>query len=89
MKTTMYPGNPYIENHNEIMGYDMPIGDALDMYDNEHGLEHNDLLRAQYCHWRSKVTGVPELLSRDYAELLGRGATRRMKMIDERAERRK
>ena len=38
MKTTMYPGNPYIENHNEIMGYDMPIGDALDMYDNEHGL---------------------------------------------------
>ena len=71
MKSTMYPNNPYIQNHEEIASYDMPIGDALDVYDQKHGMEHNDLLRAQYSHWRAEVTGVPELLNANYRKLLG------------------
>ena len=34
-------------------------------------LKHNALLRAQYKHWRSVQTGVPELLSVEDKRLLG------------------
>lgn len=67
----MYQNNIYVENHKEIAGYKKPIGVSLDMYDNAHGLPHNDLLRAQYKHWRATVTGVPELMSADDKKLLG------------------
>lgn len=39
------------------------MGVALDIFDKEHNLEHNDLLRAQYYHWRAVETGVDDLLS--------------------------
>ena len=43
----------------------------LDKFDNDHKLKHNALLRAQYKHWRSIQTGVPELLSVEDKRLLG------------------
>ena len=46
------------------------MGVQFDIFDQRHGLEHNDLLRAQYKHWRATVTGVPELLSRPDKKLL-------------------
>ena len=42
-----------------------------DSADTEHGLKHNALARAQYKHWRSIQTGVPELLSVEDKRLLG------------------
>ena len=47
------------------------IGVCLDKYDKKHGLKHDDLARAQYKHWRSVQTGVPELLSVQDKALLG------------------
>ena len=46
------------------------IGVCLDKFDAKHGLEHDNLARAQYKHWRSIITGVPELLSVEDRELL-------------------
>ena len=43
----------------------------LDQYDAAHGLKHDALARAQYKHWRSVQTGVPELLSVEDKRLLG------------------
>lgn len=71
MKTTMYPGNIYIEHHEEIAAYGRDIGVSLDMFDNDHGMKHDALARAQYKHWRAEVTGVPELLSANDKHLLG------------------
>lgn len=53
----MYPNNIYIKHYAEIKKY-------------AH-LKHDDLARAQYKHWRSVQTGVPELLSRNDRDLLG------------------
>lgn len=66
----MYPENIYIQNHEEVKSMGGDIGVCLDKYDHKHGLTHDDLARAQYCHWRSEVTGVPELLSLPDKELL-------------------
>ena len=66
----MYKNNIYIENHEEGAAMGGDIGVCLDKYDHKHGLKHNDLARAQYCHWRATVTGVPELLSMPYKNLL-------------------
>lgn len=66
----MYKNNIYIENHEEVAAMGGDIGVCLDKYDHKHGLKHNDLARAQYCHWRATVTGVPELLSIPYRNLL-------------------
>ena len=60
----MYESNIYIK-------YPGDIGVQLDMFDNAHGLKHNALARAQYKHWRSIQTGVPELLSVEDKRLLG------------------
>lgn len=68
---TMYPENIYIKNHEELVSYNADIGTAIAMFDNKHGLKHNDLLQAQYCHWRAKVANVPELLSVADRALLG------------------
>ena len=59
----MYENNVYIKHYAEVKKYPGDIGVQLDQYDNAHGLKHNALLRAQYKHWRSIQTGVPELLS--------------------------
>lgn len=67
----MYESNIYIKNYATIKKYSGDIGVQLDKFDNDHGLKHNALLRAQYKHWRSIQTGVPELLSRHDHELLG------------------
>lgn len=67
----MYPNNIYIQNHKEVAAMGGDIGVCLDKYDHKHGLKHDDLARAQYCHWRSVETGVPELLSVRYKKLLG------------------
>lgn len=67
----MYQNNIYIQNHEEVAAMGGDIGVCLDKYDAKHGLAHNDLLRAQYCHWRAEVTGVPELLNANYRKLLG------------------
>lgn len=70
MRTKMYPDNIYIQHHAEIAGYGKDIGVSLDMYDNAHDMPHSALARAQYKHWRSIITGVPELLSVDDRKLL-------------------
>ena len=67
----MYPNNIYIKNYAEITKLTGDIGVQLDQYDNAHGLKHNALARAQYKHWRSVQTGVPELLSVEDKRLLG------------------
>ena len=65
----MYKNNIYINNHEELRAITLPTGNKADMsvqfdiFDQRHGLKHDDLARAQYCHWRSIETGVPELLS--------------------------
>ena len=59
----MYPNNIYIKHYAEVKKYAGDIGVQLDQYDNAHGLKHNALARAQYKHWRSVQTGVPELMS--------------------------
>ena len=67
----MYPNNIYIKHYNEIKQLPGDIGVQLDQYDNAHGLKHDALARAQYKHWRSIQTGVPELMSMDDKRLLG------------------
>ena len=67
----MYPNNVYIKNHAEISKLSGDIGVQLDKYDNAHNLKYDALARAQYKHWRSEMTGVPELLSVDDKRLLG------------------
>ena len=67
----MYENNVYIKHYAEVKKYPGEIGVPLDQYDNAHGLKHNALLRAQYKHWRSIQTGVPELLSVEDKRLLG------------------
>lgn len=67
----MYPNNTYIKHYDEIKKYPGDIGVQLDNFDNIHHLKHDDLARAQYKHWRSIQTGVPELLSVEDKRLLG------------------
>lgn len=67
----MYPNNTYIKHYDEIKKYPGDIGVQLDQYENAHGLKHDALARAQYKHWRSIQTGVPELMSRHDRDLLG------------------
>ena len=67
----MYPNNIYIKHYAEIKKLSGDIGVQLDKYDNAHGLKHDALARAQFKHWRSVQTGVPELLSREDKNLLG------------------
>ena len=67
----MYPNNIYIKNYAEVKKYPGDIGVQLDMFDNDHKLKHNALARAQYKHWRSVQTGVPELMSVEDKRLLG------------------
>ena len=67
----MYKNNIYIKNYAEVKKYPGDIGVQLDQYDNAHGIKHDDLARAQYKHWRSIQTGVPELLSVEDKRLLG------------------
>ena len=48
----MYQNNIYIDNYEELKAITKPNGDKADMgvqfdiFDQRHGLEHNDLLRA-------------------------------------------
>ena len=67
----MYPNNIYVKNYEEIKKLTGDIGVQLDKFDNAHGLKHNALARAQYKHWRSVQTGVPDLLSVEDKRLLG------------------
>lgn len=72
----MYQGNIYIANHEELSaiteadGSPATIGRQFDVFDKRHGLKHDDLARAQYNHWRSIITGVPDLLSAEDRKLL-------------------
>ena len=67
----MYPNNIYIKNYAEITKLTGDIGVQMDTFDNIHHLKHDDLARAQYKHWRSVQTGVPDLLSVEDKRLLG------------------
>lgn len=67
----MYEDNIYVKNYEAIKKLPGDIGVQLDQYDNAHGIKHDDLARAQYKHWRSVQTGVPELLSVEDKRLLG------------------
>lgn len=67
----MYKNNIYIDNHAEVAAMGGDIGVCLDKFDAKHGLEHDNLARAQYKHWRAKVTGVSELLSAEDKRMLG------------------
>lgn len=78
----MYPDNIYIQHEAELANMDKnptepgvqkaDIGVALDIFDEEHELEHNDLLRAQYKHYLSVKTGVEDLLSPDDKRILAK-----------------
>lgn len=56
MKKNTYENNIYVQNKEEIFaisrgeydGKQHDTGVCLDIYDSKHGLEHNDLLRAQF-----------------------------------------
>ena len=67
----MYEDNIYVKNYEAIKKLPGDIGVQLDQYDNAHGIKHDDLARAQYKHWRSAQTGVPDLLSAADRKLLG------------------
>ena len=67
----MYPNNIYIKNYAEITKLTGAIVVQMDKFDNIHHLKHDDLARAQYKHWRSVQTGVPDLLSVEDKRLLG------------------
>lgn len=67
----MYPNNIYVKNHAELQSYGMDIGISLDMYDEKHGLKHDDRARAEYCYWRAEQTGVEELCTPEQHRLLG------------------
>ena len=67
----MYPNNIYIKHYAEITKLTGDIGVQMDKFDNIHHLKHDDLARAQYKHWRSVQTGVPDLLSVEDKRLLG------------------
>ena len=67
----MYEDNIYVKNYEAIKKLPGDIGVQLDQFDNAHGIKHDDLARAQYKHWRSVQTGVPELMSRNDRDLLG------------------
>lgn len=67
----MYEDNIYVKNYEAIKKLTGDIGVQLDKFDNIHHLKHDDLTRAQYKHWRSVQTGVPELMSRNDRDLLG------------------
>lgn len=67
----MYEDNIYVKNYEAIKKLPGDIGVQLDQYDNDHGLKYDALARAQYKHWRSVQTGVPELLSVEDKRLLG------------------
>lgn len=67
----MYPNNIYIQNYEEVKSMGGDIGVCLDKYDAKHKLKYDAVARAQYIHWRSIETGVPELLSVDEKNLLG------------------
>lgn len=76
----MYPDNIYIQHADEmkqmdnnpelegIQEADMSV--AFDLFDQKHNLEHNDLLRAQYLHWRAVETGAHNLLTMKYKKIL-------------------
>lgn len=80
-----YPNNRYINDYDNVASITMPFVDAngnrttkradmgvkLDIYDQMNNLEHDDLARAQYSHWRALATGVDDLLSRPERQLLG------------------
>lgn len=67
----MYEDNIYVKNYEAIKKLPGDIGVQLDQYDNAHGIKHDDLARAQYKHWRSIQTGVPNLMSVEDKRLLG------------------
>ena len=80
-----YSGNRYINDYDTLASLTMPyldsngnlttkkadIGVKLDLYDQMYNLEHDDLARAQYDHWRALATGVDDLLSIPDRQLLG------------------
>lgn len=67
----MYSNNIYVKNHETIAKLSGDIGVQMDKFDNDHKLKHDALARAQYKHWRSVQTGVPDLLSVEDKQLLG------------------
>lgn len=67
----MYEDNIYVKNYEAIKKLPGDIGVQLDQYDNDHHLRHDAMARAQYKHWRSIQTGVPNLMSVEDKRLLG------------------
>lgn len=67
----MYEDNIYVKNYEAIKKLTGDIGVQLDQFDAARHLKHDALARAQYKHWRSVQTGVPELMSRNDRDLLG------------------
>lgn len=67
----MYPNNIYVQNHEKLKSYGGDLGENFIRFDKEFGLEHNDLLQAQYRHWRAIEENAPELLPSSMRSLLG------------------
>lgn len=80
-----YAGNKYISDYENLKNITTPykdlngnwhtkspdMGVKFNIYDKMNGLEHDDLARAQYKHWRALATGTDELLSVQEKRLLG------------------
>ena len=60
----------YKLQHRHIAKLEGDIGVQLDKWDFDHNLKKDDLARAVYIQWRADKTGVPELLSKPYRDLL-------------------
>ncbi len=60
----------YKLQHRHIAKLEGDIGVQLDKWDFDHNLKKDDLARAVYIQWRAEKTGVPELLSKPYRDLL-------------------
>lgn len=80
-----YAGNKYISDYDNLSSITKPykdldgnwgtekadMGVQFDIYDQINNLEHDDLARAQYKHWRALATGGDELLSIRDKQILG------------------
>ena len=67
----MYKDNIYVINHEKLNSDAYEVGTSMDMLDNELGIKHNDLARAQYCHWLAMKYNNPKYLGEEERKLLG------------------
>ena len=67
----MYKENIYVINHEKLNSDAYDVSTSMDMLDKELGIKHNDLARAQYCHWLAMKYNNPQYLGAKESKLLG------------------